>query len=1225
MNRYVGLLGCVLSFLTLNQGSAEVAPPTAAVRLTDNWEFVRGDLGGVWEALRSDKLSGALPVWQKVSLPHCYNAFDSVDPDRPFYQGPAWYRTQLTVDNPWPNGRTLLRFEGAGQKTEVYIDAQKAGSHIGGYDAFTIDITDTVAACRQMPHFTKQSPDRLVKPGLIPLSVRCDNSRDLEMIPSDLSDFNLYGGLYRHVSLVYVPAISLEQVHIKTELSPINTDWLVTVEARLRNPAQLTGTPTATIRILAPDGTQVFQTETALDAASPNRVLCKTKLANPVLWSTETPRLYRCQVTLNSAHGQSAASEKFGFRWFEFAEKGPFYLNGQRLLLRGTHRHEDHAGLAAALTDDLVEKEFRLMKAMGVNFIRLGHYQQSRLALKLCDELGILVWEEIPWCRGGLGGDRYQQQARDMLTAMIDQHRNHPSVIIWGLGNENDWPGDFDTFDQQRIRDFMRQLNDLAHQLDPERKTAIRRCAFCSDIVDVYSPSIWAGWYRGKFIEYKDVSESEMKKVNRFLHVEWGGDSHAGRHAENPYTSLMDVAATGQADERGLDYLLTGGQARASKDGDWSESYICDLIDWHLKEQETMDWLTGTAFWIFKDFSTPLRPDNPVPFMNQKGAVQRDLTPKESYYVYQSYWTETPMVRLYAHNWPVRWGDRNDKKTVKVYSNCPEAELFVNGKSAGTKQRNSQDFPAAGLRWSVAFRNGMNHLKVIARKDGVEVSDEITFRYETRQWKDTAELDLKIADRGDDSVTLEATLLDAKGVICLDARQFVQFGLAGDGTLLDKLGTSRGSRKVQLYNGRALITVRLNNGRSVASVASDGCPTAFLEIGPALENPALAKTPLPQQALAVARIDRDRIVKLAETYLSLSPLSLRDFPAPAEGVGPGDFYSMGDYWWPNSDTADGLPYVQRDGQSNPANFAHHRMIIRQLRDAVAALAAAYAVDGGKHYARKAVELLEVFFVNEDKRMNPHLLYAQAIPGVSKGRGIGIIDTLHLAEVPLAIEALKSSEAMTPQILVGLKQWFAAYADWMTTHPQGLAEMNAANNHSVAYLVQLAAFARLTEDAEKLDLARRRFKEVIVPFQMDINGAFPAELARTKPYGYSIFQLDNMALLCRLLSTDADNLWTFTLPDGRNMTRAMAFLFDYLKDKSRWPYPSDIEHFDQWPVRQPCLLLAGYALGRPDYLDVWNTLDPDPEDLEIRRNMAVTQPLLWLVNADDVPLLKTEAL
>ncbi len=182
--------------------------------------------------------------------------------------------------------------------------------------------------------------------------------------------------------------------------------------------------------------------------------------------------------------------------------------------------------------------------------------------------------------------------------------------------------------------------------------------------------TLLAGWYRGRYTEYRSSIEQEMKRVRHFFHAEWGGDSHAGRHSEDP-DRLLSRVATGQGtDERGLDYLLNGGQSRASRDGDWSESYICNLFDWHLKEQETMPSLTGTAQWIFKDFSTPLRAENPIPRMNQKGLVERDLTPKEGYYVFQSYWAARPMVHIYGHSWPVRWGDRDERKLMKVYSNC---------------------------------------------------------------------------------------------------------------------------------------------------------------------------------------------------------------------------------------------------------------------------------------------------------------------------------------------------------------------------------------------------------------------------------------------------------------------------------------------------------------------------------------------------------------------------
>jgi len=467
----------------------------------------------------------------------------------------------------------------------------------------------------------------------------------------------------------------------------------------------------------------------------------------------------------------------------------------------------------------------RLIKDLGANFIRLGHFQQSRTVLELCDDLGLLVWEEIPWCRGGLGGDRNREQARRMLRNMIDQHRNHPSIIIWGLGNENDWPGDFEEFDKDKIRAFMIELNTLAHALDPSRKTAIRRCDFCKDLTDVYSPSIWSGWYQGRYTEYKTRVETEIKKVDHFLHMEWGGDSHARRHSEAIEKILASYVAGHALNERGLEFQLTGGVSRAPQDGDWSETYICNLFDWHLKEQETMPDLTGSAQWIFKDFATTLRPGNPVPRVNQKGLVERDFTLKEGYFVFQSYWADQPMVHIYGHTWPVRWGEPDEAKLVKVYSNCASVELFVNGVSAGVRKRNSKDFPAAGLRWLVKFRAGENVVRAVSKN----VSDEITFVYQTDKWEKPAKLVLKVLSSTGDVATVEARLVDAKGVLCLDARNVVRFGVAGDGRLIDNLGTSITARKVELYNGRAQISVEAKES-SVVSVSSEGLPTALLNI-----------------------------------------------------------------------------------------------------------------------------------------------------------------------------------------------------------------------------------------------------------------------------------------------------------------------------------------------------------------------------------------------------------
>jgi len=821
---YAGAL-CFPLLVIVLLGHVQAAVAQESKRLTHNWEFIKQDLGGIWESVRPVGKGNpeSVPLWEQVTLPHCVNAEDAVDPDVNYYQGPSWYRSNIAIENPYQKGRTLLHFEGAGQKSEVYVYTTKVDAHVGGYDEWTVDITDAVNAFKQTEVYKKQFK------GKVPISIRTDNSRDLEMIPSDLSDFNVYGGIYRYLNLVYAPALSIDKLFAKAATDAAGNSGQLNVKARFYNPDGIKE-GRLFLRLLDPSGKLVAKTEKSLTDLSGDQQCWNTVVKRPRLWSTAVPQLYTVEYELKAESGTYRGMEKIGFRNFEFIENGPFKLNGERLLLRGTHRHEDQAGVAAAMTETMTRTEMLLMKEMGVNFIRLAHYQQSRIVLNLCDSLGIMVWEEIPWCRGGLGGDSYKEQAKRMLTNMIEQHYNHTSVIIWGLGNENDWPGDFPEFDKEKIRTFMKELNELSHQLDRSRQTAIRRCDFCSDIVDVYSPSIWAGWYRGNYTDYKKASEEEFKKVKRFLHVEWGGDSHAMRHSENPDNALGKIKSGSGADERAGDASLFGGAARISKDGDWSESYLTNLVDWHLKEQEHMPWLSGTAYWPFKDFSTPVRPDNPVPYMNQKGVVERDLTKKEAYYVFQSYWTDKPMVHIYGHTWPVRWGEEGEQKMVKVYSNCTAAELFLNGKSFGTKKRNSQDFPAAGLRWNLPFVKGENVVVVVAKQGKTVVKDEIRFNYQTDKWSKPAKLILTKIDERDDVATIEVKLYDAKQVQCLDAVNLISFSLAGEGKLIDNQGTSSGSRKVQSYNGRALIRVRLNKGKSVVAVTCDGLPASFVEL-----------------------------------------------------------------------------------------------------------------------------------------------------------------------------------------------------------------------------------------------------------------------------------------------------------------------------------------------------------------------------------------------------------
>jgi beta-galactosidase len=795
------------------QGDATI---TTTQRLDSGWQFCQGAIGGI-SGISEVWSSEEAGLWQNTNLPHCFNAHDACDPDKPYFRGQGWYRTRLHTNNPYSEGRTVLHFQGAGQTTTLWVGSALIGTHKGGYDEFSFDITEAV----QHLHLTEKEEG-------IPIAVLCDNAPDRDRVPSELSDFCLYGGLYRHVNLVQLPAVSLDAVHI---LPTVTTDMSarVSVKARLYNPSGETFPCSISVQVTDARGVSVYEATKTLSTWSGFTEIAEFSVAKPELWSPEAPHLYRCRVTLSSPAGDMHREERFGIRQLEFVEHGPFKLNGKRLLLRGTQRHADHAGVAAAMSDDQVREEMRLIREMGANFIRLGHYQQDRLVLDLCDELGLMVWEEAPWCRAGVGSEAFQQNAKAMLTSMIDQNYNHPSIILWGLGNEDDWPGEYPGIDKPAIRGFMTEMRDLAHQLDSSRLTAFRRCDFARDIPDVYSPSIWAGWYRGNYREYEQSLITERERVHRFIHIEWGADSQAGRHSEDPEVVLSKVATGNGTDERGLDSLKTGGDVRVSKDGDWSETYACNLFDWHLKTQERLDWLTGAAQWVFKDFASPQRSDNGIPRVNQKGVVERDLTKKESYYVFQSYWADKPMAHIYGHSWLVRWGQTGESRAVYVYSNCDHAELFLNGKSQGTMHRDSQNFPAAGLRWQVAFARGENHLRVVAEKGDTSVTDEIDLIYQTEPWGKPAELKLSEYADMENIVTVEVRMFDANGVLCLDSSEVVRFSLAGAGTLIDNLGTVRGSREVQLSNGRAQISI-VRQGKCRIEVTSKGLAAAFLDI-----------------------------------------------------------------------------------------------------------------------------------------------------------------------------------------------------------------------------------------------------------------------------------------------------------------------------------------------------------------------------------------------------------
>ena len=368
----------------------------------------------------------------------------------------------------------------------------------------------------------------------------------------------------------------------------------------------------------------------------------------------------------------------------------------------------------------------------------------------------------------------------------------------------------------------------------------------------------------------------------------------------------------------------------------------------------------------------------------------------------------------------------------------------------------------------------------------------------------------------------------------------------------------------------------------------------------------------------IVEVERGRVLRAAARYLRERPITITEYRAARSAGGKHDYFSEGDYWWPDPDHPGG-PYIQHDGMTNPDNFVAHRHALIRLSVQMPALTAAWLITKKRVYAQHAARHLRAWFLDPSTWMNANLQYSQAIHGRFTGRGIGVIDTIHLVEVARAIPYLRDASVLSAAEHARLEKWFAAYLDWMTHSINGLEEREAKNNHGTCWVMQAAQFAQYTGNQQLSKYCRERFKSVLLPNQVAPDGSFPLELRRTKPYSYSLFNLDAMAAICQILSSPGDDLWSFHLADGRSMQTAMAFMFPYIADKRTWTHPADVQYFDQFPVRQPSLLFAGLAYSEPRYLALWAKLNPDSEVEEVIRNYPIRQPALWVAAAARFPV------
>jgi len=362
--------------------------------------------------------------------------------------------------------------------------------------------------------------------------------------------------------------------------------------------------------------------------------------------------------------------------------------------------------------------------------------------------------------------------------------------------------------------------------------------------------------------------------------------------------------------------------------------------------------------------------------------------------------------------------------------------------------------------------------------------------------------------------------------------------------------------------------------------------------------------------LVIENIRKETIEKAGKMLIE-APVTVTSASCKRSTGGKHDFYSEGDYWWPDPANPNG-PYIQKDGQTNPGNFSEHRLAMIRLSEITATLTSAWLLTGEQKYAQSAVKHMNAWFVDTATLMNPNMLYAQAIWGRFTGRGIGLIDAYHLVEVARSAQLLIEGKAIPAKDADKIKEWFSTFLTWMITHQYGIDEMNAKNNHGTCWVATASAMARLTGNQQVLDLCSDRFKTVLLPSQMAGDGSFPLELKRTKPYGYSLFNIDAMCNVAEILSTPENNLWEFATPDGKSLKKGMEYVFPFIADKSKWPFARDIYIWEEWPVRQSSLIFAGLAYNNEKYISTFLSLPEKPTHPEVIRNLPVRHPAIWIL-------------
>lgn len=629
-----------------------------------NWNFK-------WAFTKNaEKVPQTMPEkWDYVTLPHTWNNIDGQDGGNDYYRGKGYYAKELDREELFEAEEYYLEIQGANSSAEVYVNGRKLAQHDGGYSTWRVNMTDA-----------------LEDKNLIVIVV--DNSANERVYPQ-MADFTFYGGLYRDVNIIGVNHSHFALDYYGTPGLKVTPEIEggkaeVEIEVYLNNAEK---DQELFYSVKDKEGRTVAGRKTAVSDT-------KVKLSIPDvhLWNgRKDPYLYLAEVKLLQGDVQlDKVTTRFGCRTFEIDAQKGFILNGQSYPLRGVSRHQDRWGVGNALTADHHREDMDLICEMGANTIRLAHYQHDQFFYNLCDEKGMVVWAEIPYISKHMPGAR--ENTISQMTELIVQNYNHPSIVVWGLSNEITMSGKSD----EDLLDNHRELNALAHSLDPTRKTVVACVSMCDthdpyvQLPDVVSYNHYFGWYGGDTSmngPWLDKFHEEFPQIPIGL-------SEYGCEALNWHTS-------------------------DPQQGDYTEEYQAYYHEELIKQLFTRPYIWATHVWNMFDFGADARNEGGENGQNHKGLVTFDRKyKKDSFYAYKAWLSDEPFVHICGK----RYINRVEPVTrVTVYSNQPEVELFVNDKSLGRQKSDTHFFyfevPNCGESKLTALADGCRDESLLRKTD----------------------------------------------------------------------------------------------------------------------------------------------------------------------------------------------------------------------------------------------------------------------------------------------------------------------------------------------------------------------------------------------------------------------------------------------------------------------------------------------------------------------------